>query len=165
MLLTGVYSMRLYFGLFVGELISQYKIVLLVGLCSFLPFLRLIGRSVLLRRFIFFFWGPFIHNLLICSDKFFALGVFVSGVLIAFLCCKVLKRMSHLLRRRYLLYFNPMCHKVSSLVRFWCSRAVRLFDYILMEFLFYGGVKYVWSVGVSYRLFLVLLIRGLLFFL
>nr|CDM98936.1 NADH dehydrogenase subunit 5 [Botrylloides leachii] len=162
-LLTGVYSMRLYLGVFVEELGVQHKIMLLNSLGSFLPFLRLMVGSVGFGFFIFQFCGPFGHYLLFKGDKYFALVIFIMGVIISFLLKKILKGLNHLVGG-YLLFFNPVWHKMFSFVSFWYSRIVGLFDFLFMEFLFYGGVKYIWGVGVSYRFFFFLMLVFLLLF-
>jgi len=69
--------------------------------------MRLILRSVVFGRFIFLFWGPFSHYLLIKVDKFFALLVFIVRVVISVILKSILKRLNHLVGR-YLLFFNPM---------------------------------------------------------
>nr|YP_008083009.1 NADH dehydrogenase subunit 5 [Botrylloides nigrum]CCO25788.1 NADH dehydrogenase subunit 5 [Botrylloides nigrum] len=160
-LLTGLYSMRLYLGVFIGDLGTQHKVMLLSPLLCFLPFMRLMLGSVVFGLFIFQFCGPFSHYLLTGEDKYFALGVFILGVLISVILKGILKGLSYLVGG-YLLFFNPVWHKMFSFVGYWYSRVVGLLDFLFMEYLFYGGVKSIWNVVVSYRFFVVFIVVVLL---
>nr|YP_009029827.1 NADH dehydrogenase subunit 5 [Botrylloides giganteus]CCO25721.1 NADH dehydrogenase subunit 5 [Botrylloides giganteus] len=156
-LLTGLYSMRLYFGGFMGNLVSPPKLMALGALRPYLSFLRLLLGSVCLGGFVYFLGGPFGHVLLAMGDKFFAIVVFVLGVGVSFLLVSALKGTSFLLGG-YLLFFNPIYHKVLVFVGGWVSYVVGLLDFLMVEFLFYGGVKFIWSSGLSFRFGLVFML-------
>lgn len=162
-LLTGLYSVRLYLGAFLWNLVSQFKLMLLRSLRAFPPFIRLVGRSVLFRGFVYVFCGPFPHFLLSKGAKLFALRVLGGGVCFSLVMREFLKGFSHLLSR-YLLFFNPLWHKVFSFVRYWYSRLTRLSDFLLMEFFFYRSVKYIWEIRVTFRFYLLFVILLLFYF-
>ena len=133
--------MRLYARGFMSELVVQYKVILLKDLGPFLPFIRLAARSVRVGRLIFIYVGPFSHYLIEVEDKFFALFVLIVGRGVSVVLKDVLRRFNHILGR-YLLFFNPLVHKFLSFGRYWGSRVARIFDFVIVEFFFYRGVKY-----------------------
>lgn len=161
-ILTGAYSVRLYVRSFISRLLVQCKVIVLKVLGPFWPFLRLRARSVRVRGLIFILIGPFGHYLIEAQDKFYALFVLIVGATLSVVLKDVLRGFTHVLRR-YLLFFNPLVHKFLSFGGYWRSRVAGLFDFIMVEYFFYRGVKYLWSLGVSLRV-LVVFRRALLFY-
>lgn len=163
-LLTGVYSIRLYMGIFITSLLNQYKNFVINSLVSLYPYIRLFFRSVSVRVFIYFFYRPFSHFLLRGVDKRFALVVFVFGVRLAWLMLRVVKRLTQVFGR-YLLHFNPVSHKSFSSPSYKVRGIVRLLDFLFVEFVFYGRIKISWAVLLKARLLLFFLLVIRVFFL
>nr|YP_009040163.1 NADH dehydrogenase subunit 5 [Botrylloides violaceus]CCO25695.1 NADH dehydrogenase subunit 5 [Botrylloides violaceus] len=153
-MLTGAYSVRLYVGSFMSGLLVQCKVMVLKVLGPFWPFLRLGAGSVGVGGLIFMLMGPFGHYLMEAQDKFYALFVLIVGATLSVVLKDVLRSFTYVLGG-YLLFFNPLVHKFLSFGGYWGSRVAGLFDFIMVEYFFYGGVKYLWSLGVSLRVLVV----------
>nr|CAQ68355.1 NADH dehydrogenase subunit 5 [Botryllus schlosseri] len=163
-MLTGLYSLRLFFGGFLQNLVVNCKVMMLKSFISFYPFLRLVLLSLFGGVMLFLYFGPFGHFFLSLMDKYFALLVLsLSGILMG-LFMKLMKGLVGVIGG-YGLFFNPMWHKMFSCVGYSIGYITSLFDFIIMEFMFFKGINYFWSLGSFLRFSLVIVFFFMVFFL
>nr|YP_008082969.1 NADH dehydrogenase subunit 5 [Polycarpa mytiligera]CCO25748.1 NADH dehydrogenase subunit 5 [Polycarpa mytiligera] len=150
--LTSLYSMRLYFGLFEAFIFNQKKLMMGKSLVNFYSYIRLFLGSVGVGLLFFMYYGPMGHILMTSGTKMFGLIVLVLGVLVSFFLIKFSGFGFYKLG--YLLYYNPLAHKFSGGFFYKISEYTILLDFIFMEYFFSGGIFYTRGVVSSMRVFL-----------
>nr|CAA6675005.1 NADH dehydrogenase subunit 5 [Botryllus gaiae] len=163
-MLTGLYSLRLFFGGFLQDLVISNKVMFLKSLISFYPFIRLILLSLFGGSLLFVYFGPFSHFFLCLMDKYFALLMLILSGLLMMLFMKLMKGLVGVIGG-YGLFFNPMWHKMISYMGYGIGYVSMLFDFLIMEFLFFKGLNYFWNMGNFLRFFLMIFFFFLIFLL
>lgn len=133
LILTRLYSLRLYLRLFYYSLFMGFKIFFFGNLVSLYSFFRLLIISLFFGSILFFFFGSFGHGGLCFFDKAYPLFVICRGFLIA-----LILRSYGSVGRSYLLYFNPIWHKRFSFIFYYLSYVYRVLDHVVMEYCYYG---------------------------
>ena len=139
LVLTSVYSIRMLFILTSFFGVRRGKVLGIERFGNIIGYFRLVLISVLARFFMRFFYFPWGEAESLRILKLIPMGFILVGLFISILLTS-LKYNKHYFVN-YLLYYNPLLHKVLGIGLFTTSKVYMYLDLVLLEYLLPRGVS------------------------